>query len=167
MAWTDLDPAEQTHEWATALGAALNARLPGTALQVAMRRAASDGLQEILTLSHTDERTPQLEIIVESSLGILRVGGAEVLYEFDGTPAEIASRLSSAEERGEAGTKPVLDEVALVHHTLASLRSGYSYLRLPLYERLTIPAYRGTAALNWGTYDLGWPPVVYRRFRPV
>ncbi len=166
MAWTDLDPAGQTHEWVTALGAALNARLPG-AFRVTSQPVASDGLQEILTLSRTEGRACRAEIIVESSLGIMRVGGAEVLYEFDGTPAELESRLLSVEEHSDAEAEPVLDEVALVHHTLASLQAGYSYLRLPLYERLTIPAYRGSAALNWGTYDLGWPPVVYRRFKPA
>ncbi|MEU0531329.1 hypothetical protein [Amycolatopsis tolypomycina] len=167
MAWTDLDPAGQTHEWATALRAALDVRLPDAAFRLTAQPANSDGLQEILTLSRTEGKAHRVEVVVESSLGIMLVGGAEVLYEFDGTPAELESRLSSVEERGDAGAKPVLDEVALVHHALAALRAGYSYLRLPLYERLTIPAYRGSAALNWGTYDLGWPPVVYRRFKPV
>ncbi|MEV6826632.1 hypothetical protein [Amycolatopsis sp. NPDC051102] len=150
----------------TSLGAAVKARLPGT-YRVTSQPVASDGMQEILTVSYADRRACRAEIIVESSLGTMRVGGAEVLYEFDGTPAELESRLSSVEEHGAAGAEPVLDEVALVHHTLASLQVGYSYLRIPLYERLTIPAYRGTAALDWGTYDFGWPPVVYRRFKPA
>jgi hypothetical protein len=170
MAWMDLSLQEQALEWVTVFSRTFADYLAreGVDYAVEIRPLASDGIQQVIGLSA--ENRPRIDVVVESDLAVLQIeadGTTGVLYEFEGAPADLVRKLDETEHGVATEVKvQLLDEVALVHHVVACAILGYSYVRVPMYDRIRVPGYGQTAPLDWGSYDLAWPPVRFKKWKP-
>jgi hypothetical protein len=163
-------PVELAKSWSKEVVAVLKTNLEtlGDDLHIDYSPLTSEGMQWLLRVRGGQLGAPEVEVVVEAPQAILDVDGLSlsgVLYEFDGRPDELSDRLSGAIESQDLSAQVWLSEVDLVNHVLGCLLHGYSYIRFPFYDRLRIPRFGLTAALDWGSFDLGWPPILIKKWK--
>jgi hypothetical protein len=166
----ELTPAEMSRLWAEALIRAVNALSPAAdVLFEAVLKSGSSDLPQTVRVSSARRGDPSLTIVVEEVQAFLSIDSAPgvfVAYEFEGTPADLEKEVESRDRGPERDGAHALSEVDLVEHVHAFTRFGFSLVRFPLFERLKIFSGSSGVALSWVNFDLSWPLVLVRKWRP-
>ncbi|MBB5857215.1 hypothetical protein ACFQ05_30400 [Amycolatopsis umgeniensis] len=162
----ELTLAEQAHLWAEALTRAVNVRVGDADVPFeAVLKSGSSDLPQTVRVSSARRGDPSLTILVEEVQAFLSIDsapGVSVAYEFEGSPAGLEKGVECRERDGAHA----LSEMDLVDHVDAFARFGFSLVRFPLFERLKIFRGNSGVALSWVTFDLSWPLVLARKWRP-
>ncbi|KZB84761.1 hypothetical protein [Amycolatopsis regifaucium] len=166
----ELTPAEMSRLWAEALVRVVNALAPTTdGLFEAVLNSKVSDLPQTVRVSSARRDDPSLAIVVEEAQAFLSIDSAPgvfVAYEFEGSPADLEQGVESRERGPEPGGDHALSEVDLVEHVDAVMRFGFSFVRFPLFERLKIFGGNSDVALSWGNFDISWPLILVRKWRP-
>lgn len=170
MSDEELTPTERSRLWAEALVRAMNARAPAAdVLFEAVLTSRPSDLPQTVQVSSARRDDPSLTIVVEEVQAFLSIDAAPgvfVAYEFEGSPAGLEKKVESRERGPERDGAHALSEVDLVEHVDAFTRFGFSLVRFPLFERLKIFSDNSGVALSWVNFDLSWPLVLVRKWRP-
>ncbi|MFD1148986.1 hypothetical protein [Saccharothrix hoggarensis] len=132
---------EEAERRARQLVDAITPALLGTGFRATSEPLRPGLIQQRVLVTAPDK--PKIEVIVEEAQAVLSVDNLPltgIVYEYD------------------------LNEDLppdLVKHLISVTRQGYRYVRLPLYDRLVVGN-----ALTVVTHDLGWPPILVRKWRP-
>ncbi|OKJ95595.1 hypothetical protein [Amycolatopsis sp. CB00013] len=166
----ELTPAEMSRLWAEALVREVNALAHTTnGLFKAVVNSEASNLPQIVRVSAARRSGPTLTVVVEEMQAFLSIDSAPgvfVTYEFEGAPADLGQGVESRQRGPEPGGTHALSEADLVEHVDAVMRFGFSLVRFPLFERLKIFGGNSGVALSWVNFDISWPPVLVRKWRP-
>lgn len=167
----ELDLARQSRQWALAIVSAIKTMIDDdvTPFSVEFQNADAEAIQKEVHIRSSVHGDPSLVIMVEESqafLSIDRVPGISVLYEFNDSPETLSMLLGQSKDSMSEATHRSLSEVDLIHHVIAFTKSGYTFSRVPLFERLRIGGFGSTPELEWSNVDLAWPLFMFSSWKP-